>query len=119
MKIANIEKEVNKTAHMTEVKTSPATEQDLIIQNDRHGFDENPNLEPPKMVDVLVDGQLAKAGVGSFGGYSTRIVLLFDPPHPEWGNEFATKYFFFDEKTPGVLNWGHYGKTFQIEKIVK
>ena len=105
--------------NMTEVKTRPATEADLIVQNDRHGFDQNPNLEPPIMHDVLVDGQPAKAGVGSFGAYSTRIVLAFNPPHPEWGDEFATKHFIFDEKEPGVVNWGHDGKSFHIEMIVK
>jgi hypothetical protein len=104
---------------MTEIKTVPATEESLIVQNDTHGFDQNPNTEPLVMHDVLIDGQPAKAGVGSFGAYSTRIVLLFDPPHPEWGDEFATKYFIFDEKNPGVLNWGHDGKSFQIEKIAE
>ncbi len=119
MEIANIKKEGNKSKCMTEIKTCPATETDLIVQNDNHGFDENPNLEPPIMHDVLVDGQPAKAGVGSFGAYSTRIVLVFDPPHPEWGGEFSTKYFIFDEKEHGVVNWGYEGKSFHIEKIVK
>ena len=100
-------------------KTEPATEASLAVENDNHRFDENPNREAPIMHDVLVDGTPAKAGVGSFGTYSTRIVLLFDPPHPEWGSEFATKKFTFDEKNPGVLNWGSDGKSFTIEKIVE
>ncbi|MBT3970848.1 MAG: gamma-glutamylcyclotransferase [Euryarchaeota archaeon] len=118
-KIANIEKGGDKSEYMTEVKTCPATEADLIVQNDIHGFDPNPHSDPPIMHDVLVDGQPAKAGVGSFGAYSTRIVLVFDPPHPEWGDEFATKYFIFDDKELGVVNWGHDGKSFHIEKIVE
>ena len=100
-------------------KTEPATEETLVVENDRHGFDQNPNLDPPIMHDVLIDGTPARAGVGSFGAYSTRIVLVFDPPHPEWGEEFATKYFAFDDKKPGVLNWGTQGKSFLIERIVE
>ena len=118
MEITNIKKKGNKSKCMTEIKTCPVTEIDLIVQNDNHGFDQNPSLEPPIMHDVLVDGRAAKAGVGSFGAYSTRIVLVFDPPHPEWGNEFSTKYFIFDDKEPGVVKWGHEGKSFHIEKIV-
>jgi len=45
--------------------------------------------------------------------------LVFEPPHPEWGEEFATKYFAFDDKKPGVLNWGIEGKSFLIERIVE
>lgn len=104
---------------MSEFERRPATENDLIIVNDRHGFDENPNLESPIMYDVLVDGHPAKAGVGSFGLYSTRILLLFDPPHPEFGEEFGTKYFMFDDNKPGVVNWGHEGKSFFIELLVQ
>lgn len=71
------------------------------------------------MHDVLVDGIPAKAGVGTFGMYSTRIVLLFDPPHPKWGGEFATKRFRIDEDNPGVLKWGDEGGSFNIERIVE
>jgi hypothetical protein len=100
-------------------KTEPATEEILVVVNDRHGFDQNPDTSDPIMHDVLVDGIPARAGVGSFGAYSTRIVLVFEPPHPEWGREFATKYFAFDDKKPGVLNWGTQGKSFLVERIVE
>jgi hypothetical protein len=100
-------------------KTEPATEASLVVENDNHGFDENPNPEAPIMHDVLVDGTRAKAGVGSFGTYSTRIVLLFDPPHSKWGNEFTTKDFNIDKDNPGVLKWGHNGESCNIEKIVE
>jgi len=103
---------------MSEISTIPATEQNLVIENDNHGFDESPNQEPPLMHDVLVDGEPAKAGVGSFGGYSTRIVLVFDPPHAEFGKEFATKYFMFEDDEPGVMKWGHDGRSFLVEKII-
>ena len=100
-------------------KTEPATETSLVVENDNHGFDENPNREAPIMHDVLVDGTSAKAGVGFFGTYSTRIVLLFYPPPPQWGSEFATKKFTLDERNPGVLKWGDDGGSFNIEKIVE
>ncbi len=106
-------------ASKPKIKTEPATEETLIVVNDRHGFDQNPDTSDPIMHDVLVDGTPARAGVGSFGAYSTRIVLLFKPPHPEWGEEFATKYFAFDDNKPGVLNWGTEGKSFIIERIVE
>jgi len=108
-----------KFVFMTEIKTRPAKEKDLIVTNDQHGFDQKPSLEPPIMHDVLVDGHPAKAGVGSFGGYSTKIVVLFDPPHPEWGLEFGTKYFMFDENEDGIVNWGHDGRNFRIEIIME
>ena len=102
---------------MSELSTIPATEQNLAVQNDTHGFDEQPNQEAPIFHDVLIDGEPAKAGVGSFGGYSTRIVLLFDPPHTEFGEEFATKYFMFEDDESGVMKWGHDGRSFLVEKI--
>ena len=109
----------NLMALKPKINTEPATETSLAVENDSHGFEENPNTEAPIMHDVLVDGIPAKAGVGSFGMYSTRIVLLFDPPHPKWGNEFATKRFMIEEDNPGVLKWGHEGESFNIEKIVE
>ena len=102
---------------MSERSTIPATEQNLAVQNDTHGFDEQPAQEAPIFHDVLIDGVPAKAGVGSFGGYSTRIVLLFDPPHAEFGEEFATKYFMFEDNDSGVMKWGHDGRSLLVEKI--
>lgn len=102
---------------MSEISTIPATEQNLVVENDNHGFDEKQNQEPPRMHDVLIDGEPAKAGVGSFGGYSTRILLLFDPPPAEFGSEFATKRFRFNENEPSVMEWGNDGRSLIIEKI--
>jgi len=45
--------------------------------------------------------------------------LAFEPPHSEWGREFATKSFAFDDNKPGVLNWGTQGKSFLIEMIIE
>ena len=99
--------------------TKPATEQDLFVENDTHGFEEKTEIEAPKMHSVLVDGWPAKAGVGSFGAFSTRIVIKFDSPHPEYGEQFATKYFMFDESQPGLVRWGHDNATMRIQKILE
>ncbi|MAM35979.1 MAG: hypothetical protein CL988_02300 [Euryarchaeota archaeon] len=99
--------------------TKPATEQDLFVENDTHGFEEKKEIETPKMHSVLVDGWPAKAGVGSFGAFSTRIVIKFDSPHPEYGEEFATKHFMFDESQPGLVRWGHDNATMRIQKILE
>ena len=61
---------------MSKIEKRPATENDILVINDRHGFDENPNLDPPILHDVLVDGHPAKAGVGSFGMYSTNSIII-------------------------------------------
>jgi hypothetical protein len=42
-----------------------------------------------------------------------RVVLRFDPPHPEFGAEFGTDYFKIEQ--PGVLSWGFEGRSFRIE----
>ena len=95
----------------------PATEQDLFVENDTHGFEKKEVTEEPKLHNVLVDGWPAKAGIGSFGSYSTRLVITFDSPHPEHGLEFSTKYFMFDENQPGRVSWGHDGATMSVQKI--
>ena len=61
---------------------------------------------------VLVNEIEAKCVIGTFGTYSTRIMLSFETKHPELGKEFTTKYFRFLE--PGILGWGHDGKTMKI-----
>lgn len=105
--------------NIIETNTQPATEASLIVTNDRHGFDQNPNYEAPIMHKVLVDGEPALAGIGSFGAYSERIVLAFDPPHEEWGQEFATKYFRIEKDNPGILTWGNDGRSFRIDIIIE
>jgi hypothetical protein len=100
-------------------KIIPGTEENLMIENDNHRFDENPNLDSLVMHNVLVDGFSAKAGVGYFGTFSERISLIFESPHPQLGEYFTTKYFIFDNKIPGKVNWGHDEQSFKIEKIVQ
>ena len=46
---------------MSKIEKRHATENDILVINDRHGFDENPNLDgPPILHDVLVDGHPAR-----------------------------------------------------------
>lgn len=97
--------------------TRPATEDDLRISNDSHILDEAGVTPEPILHDVLVDGVPGKAGVGAMGGWSDCIMLEFDPPHPELGDRWGTKHFSFDPDDPGLVHWGHEGKTFRVEVV--
>jgi len=103
---------------MKETRIRPATEQDLIIQNDDHKLHPRSDGAPYTLHDVLVDGHRGKAGVGSLGLWSERILLVFDPPHEKYGEEWMTKYFMFDEEDPGLVRWGHNGESFRLDLIV-
>ena len=96
-------------------KTIPATEKDLYLEQDAHPFDESQS-SLSELHTVLVDGIRGTAAVGSLGGYSTRLRILLEEEHPDFGKEFQTKYFMFKE--PGLCMWGHDEKTFKIEKVV-
>jgi len=99
----------------TDIKTEPGTEENLQLERDPHPFDEVPQA-PSTFHPVLVDGIRGLAAVGSLGGYSTRIAVELEEEHPDLGREFATKYFMINE--PGVVEWGHDGKSFTIQKII-
>ena len=99
----------------TDIKTEPGTEENLQLVRDPHPFDEAPQT-PSTFHPVLVDGIRGLAAVGSLGGYSTRIAVELEEEHPDLGREFATKYFMINE--PGVVEWGHDGKSFTIQKIL-
>jgi len=98
-----------------DIKTEPGTEENLQLVSDPHPFDEAPQT-PSTFHPVLVDGIRGLAAVGSLGGYSTRIAVELEEEHPDLGREFATKYFMINE--PGVVEWGHDGKSFSIQKII-
>ena len=66
----------------------------------------------PEGLRVTADAHPANCFIASAYFRSDKIVLLFDPAHPEYGKEWATKYFRFSE--PGVMEWGHEGKTMTI-----
>ena len=91
-------------------------EKDLVLEVDSNPFVPNQGKELSPLFDVMVDGITGKAGVGCFGGYSTRIVIELDEEHPELGTSFATKYFIFDENKKGLVHWGHDNKSFTIKK---
>ena len=100
--------------------TIPATEENLTLEVDRHMMDTQstePLPEPSAPHSVIVDGISGEAAVGCFGTWSTRISIVLEEEHPELGKEFTTKYFRFTE--PGVVQWGHYGQSFRIVKILK
>jgi hypothetical protein len=97
--------------------TKPATEEDLKIANDHHILDEAPASSPPILHDVLVDGVPGRAGIGALGGWSDCILLVFDPPHPEYGERWGTKHFSFDMTEPGLVHWGHEGATLRVEIV--
>jgi hypothetical protein len=100
----------------TDINTEPGTEENLRLDSDPHPFDAV-HRPPSAFHPVLVDGIRGTAAVGSLGGYSTRIALALEEEHPDLGHEFATKYFMIN--TPGVVEWGHDGKSFTIEKIIE
>ena len=101
------------------MNTKPATEEDLMIENDAHPFDDG----LPKTVNfseemhpVVVDGIKGKACIGTLGGFSERIRISLEEEHPNLGRDFQTKYYMFLE--PGKVFWGHENKTFEILKIL-
>ena len=100
----------------TDYQTIPATEENLSLENDIHRFDENPPKQLSERHPVIADDIKGVACVGSLGTFSTRINISLEQEHPELGKQFQTKYFIFTE--PGVVNWGHYGQSFKIQKIL-
>jgi hypothetical protein len=102
---------------MSERKTRPAKEEDLIVPNGSHAM--NPGdgslfeLRP-----ALVDGIPANVGIDSFGGYSERIRIDFDHQHDAFGPGFQTKYYVIRNDEPGVCYWGHNGESFTIEVFI-
>lgn len=100
-----------------EKETIPATEESLQLEVDDHPMN---TPRPPRLSafhPVLIDGIEGTAAVGSMGGYSTRLAIQLEAPHPDFGIDFSTKYFRFLE--PGIVEWGHDGKQFTVLKIVE
>ena len=101
------------------MKTKPATEKDLQVEQDATPFDQDlpktVNYEE-QMQPVLVDGIKGEACIGTLGTYSERIRIVLEKEHPDLGKDFQTKYYMFVE--PGKVLWGHDKKTFKIEVIV-
>ena len=66
-------------------------------------------------LQLTVDGHPAKGLITDRVGWSTRIVLLFEQPHPKFGNEFMTKKFFIEPA--GYLNYGYEQKPLRLKRI--
>ena len=94
---------------------SPATYQSLVVENDYSLFNKTGQKAETIMHDVLIDGIPGKAGIGSFGAFSERIMITLEQAHPELDTEFKTKHFHFT--APGKVEWGHNGQSFEILKV--
>ena len=66
-------------------------------------------------LQLTVDGHPAKGLITDRVGWSTRIVLLFEQPHPKFGKEFMTKKFFIEPA--GYLNYGYEQKPLRLKRI--
>ena len=64
---------------------------------------------------LTVDGHPAKGLITDSVGWSTRIVLLFEKPHPEFGKEFMTKRFLVEPA--GYLTYGFNQKPLCLKRI--
>ena len=69
----------------------------------------------PKTIRIVVDGHTARCFLLDRGWNSTKIVVIFDEPHPVWNEAFTTKYFHFAE--PGKMLWGHEGDSMEVIKM--
>ena len=70
-----------------------------------------------KMIRVIADDHPASCFLQDRGWNSTRIVIVFDQPHPMWGESFVTKHFLFER--PGKMYWGHEGNHIKISAILE
>ena len=102
---------------MSERKTRPAKEEDLIVPNGSHAMSPSDGT-PYKLRAVLVDGIPAQAGIDPFGTYSERIRILLDLAHDQLGLEFQTKRFMIRNEEPGICRWGGQGQSFTIEVFI-
>ena len=92
---------------MTQVEV-PLSEPDIPLRG------ENDSLED-KSIRVMFDGLKGRCFISSIPWRSEAIIVVFDEEHPQFGKEFGTKYYFID--TPGVLGYGHEGKSIEIYSI--
>jgi hypothetical protein len=70
-----------------------------------------------KMIRVVADGYPGSCFLQDRGWNSTRIVIVFDRPHPTWGESFVTKHFLFER--PGKMYWGHQGDFIRISAFLE
>ena len=73
--------------------------------------------EEVRMIRVKVDDYLASLFLHDRVWNTTKVVILFDEPHPKWDECFTTKYFRFER--PGKLDWGHNGEYMNIDAVLE
>ena len=83
-----------------------------IIESD---FPTDTGQEDFEPLLLMVDGHPAKGLITDSVGWSTRIVLLFEQPHPEFGTEFMTKRFMIEPA--GYLVYGYNQKPLRLKRI--
>ena len=83
-----------------------------IIESD---FPTDTGQEDFEPLLLTVDGHPAKGLITDSIGWSTRIVLLFEQPHPKFGKEFMTKKFLIEPA--GYLIYGHHQKPLRLKRI--
>ena len=86
----------------------PITESDIPIIKSGEDFLKG-------ALKAYIDDQPALIAVVEIDWGSDKIVIDFEKENSEWPEGFWTKYFFFKDDEPGVLHWGHEGKSMRIE----
>ena len=72
------------------------------------------NSEKFEKLGISIDGYSAECFIFQRIN-SDKIIILFEKEHPEFGKEFATKYFQF--KKPGEMTWGHEKRIMKIVTV--
>ena len=93
-------------------QTRDANTEPEIIESDFPIDSGQENFEP---LLLTVDGHPAKGLITDSIGWSTRIVLLFEKPHPEFGKEFMTKRFLVEPA--GYLTYGFNQTPLRLKRI--
>ena len=94
------------------VASASPEDESLVVEADVPYLDGDRYNGPGSGLKVLADGVPGHIFVGGRDFASDKVVIDFQPPHPEHGPQFATKYFEFI--TPGWLDWGHDGRRISI-----
>ena len=74
----------------------------------------NMNDKKFQKLKIIVDGHDAECYIAERLG-SSKVVILFEKEHPEWGAAFTTKYFSFTKA--GTMSWGHMQETMHITTV--
>ena len=74
----------------------------------------NMNDKKFQKLKIIVDGRDAECYIAERLG-SSKVVILFEKEHPEWGAAFTTKHFSFTKA--GTMSWGHMQETMHITTV--